>query len=97
MVTVQTQCHLLKVNKKTMKLPSLGSFLIMTDISANQFLFEVNEITACVDLDVYVIGPREWELALLENYVKDMDCFKVDMSNISHVQICLKLKNFMFI
>lgn len=50
--------------------------LIMADISANQFLFDGDTITACVDLDAYVLGPRAWELALIANCVKDMESFK---------------------
>jgi hypothetical protein len=50
--------------------------LIMADISANQFLFEGDRITACVDLDAYVLGPKAWELALIQNCVKDMESFK---------------------
>ncbi len=50
--------------------------LIMADISANQFLFEHDRISACVDLDAYVIGPKAWELALIQNCVKDMESFK---------------------
>ncbi len=50
--------------------------LIMADISANQFLFEGDKITACVDLDAYVLGPIAWELALIQNCVKDMESFK---------------------
>ncbi len=50
--------------------------LIMADISANQFLFEGDKITACVDLDAYVLGPKAWELALIQNCVKDMESFK---------------------
>jgi hypothetical protein len=53
-----------------------GLSLIMTDISANQFLFEGDRITACVDLDAYVLGPKAWELALIQNCVKDMESFK---------------------
>ncbi len=50
--------------------------LIMADISANQFLFHDEEISACVDLDAYVIGPKAWELALIQNCVTDMESFK---------------------
>jgi hypothetical protein len=60
---------------KAFNFPSNGDTLIMTDISANQFLFEGTQITACVDLDAYVIGPKEWELSLIENCVKDMTSF----------------------
>jgi hypothetical protein len=50
--------------------------LIMADISANQFLFDIDKITACVDLDAYVLGPKAWELALIQNCIKDMESFK---------------------
>jgi hypothetical protein len=50
--------------------------LIMADISANQFLFVGDRITACVDLDAYVLGPKAWEIALIQNCVKDMESFK---------------------
>jgi hypothetical protein len=63
-----------KLKTKTMQ-PN-GYCLIMTDLSANQFLFEGNAITACVDLDAYVVGPKEWELALVRNCVEDYDSFK---------------------
>ena len=53
-----------------------GLSLIMADISANQFLFDGDRITACVDLDAYVLGPIAWELALIQNCVKDMESFK---------------------
>lgn len=61
---------------KTKTIQSNGSSLIMTDLSANQFLYEENSITACVDLDAYVIGPKEWELALIKNCVEDYESFK---------------------
>jgi aminoglycoside phosphotransferase (APT) family kinase protein len=40
--------------------------LIMTDISGNQFVYDGQRISGVVDLDAYVIGPREWELSTLE-------------------------------
>lgn len=40
--------------------------LIMIDISGNQFIYEQQRISGVVDLDAYVIGPREWELSTLE-------------------------------
>jgi hypothetical protein len=61
---------------KTKTIQSSGYGLIMTDISANQFLYEENAITACVDLDAYVVGPKEWELALVKNCLKDFESFK---------------------
>lgn len=50
--------------------------LMMADISADQFLFHGENISACVDLDAYVIGPVEWELALLYKQVTDWDSFR---------------------
>ncbi|MDD6034671.1 MAG: hypothetical protein PUC30_00510 [Lachnospiraceae bacterium] len=49
--------------------------LIMADMSADQFLYKGEDIAACVDLDAYVIGPVEWELAFLHNQVRDWDSF----------------------
>ncbi len=42
--------------------------LIMPDISANQFVYshDLGRINAVVDVDAYVVGPREWELCILE-------------------------------
>lgn len=68
-------------NLKARTVQSSGYSLIMTDLSANQFLFEDDGITACVDLDAYVIGPREWELALIKNCVKDYESFKKGYEN----------------
>ena len=50
--------------------------MIMVDICADQFLYNNEEIAACVDLDSYVIGPVEWELSMLKNQVLDWDSFK---------------------
>lgn len=57
---------------------SLGPFVpIMTDISANQFLFSpsFDHLEAVVDLDAYVIGPREWELSVVKGCVEDWEAF----------------------
>lgn len=50
---------------------------IMPDISANQFLYapDFTRISAVVDLDAYVIGPREWELCVLEYCMERADAF----------------------
>jgi hypothetical protein len=48
----------------------------MVDICADQFLFENETITTCIDLDGYVIGPVEWELSFLKTQIKDWDSFK---------------------
>lgn len=50
--------------------------LIMVDICADQFLFENETATTCIDLDGYVIGPVEWELCFLKTQIKDWDSFK---------------------
>ncbi len=50
--------------------------LIMVDMSADQFLFDKENIVACVDMDAYVIGPVEWELSFLHKQVEDWDRFK---------------------
>lgn len=58
-------------------IPISGYSLIMADISANQFLFsnDMKSIIANVDLDAYVVGPREWELSILETCVLDRNAF----------------------
>lgn len=55
-----------------------GYSLIMADISANQFLYsnDMKTFTANIDLDAYVVGPREWELALISACVSDMENFQ---------------------
>lgn len=50
--------------------------LIMVDISANQFVYQNERISGVVDLDAYVIGPREWELAILELCITDPVAFR---------------------
>lgn len=57
----------------------VGSFsLMMPDISANQFVFAptLDCIRAVVDYDAYVLGPREWELAVLELCMQDGTAFR---------------------
>lgn len=51
--------------------------LIMPDISGNQFVYsdELDAVTAIVDLDAYVIGPREWELAVVEQCLRNGSAF----------------------
>jgi aminoglycoside phosphotransferase (APT) family kinase protein len=46
--------------------------LIMPDLRWDQFLTQQNKLTALVDLDAIVLGPRELELVLLE-YLLDAD------------------------
>lgn len=50
--------------------------LIMTDMSADQFIYDGDNIAACVDFDGYVIGPPEWELSFLKNQIADWDAFQ---------------------
>lgn len=50
--------------------------LIMTDISGNQFVYDQPRISGVVDLDAYVIGPREWELSTLELGISAPDAFR---------------------
>ena len=52
--------------------------LIMPDISANQFVYsdDLNKINAVIDFDEYVIGPGEWELAIVELCLKNGNAFK---------------------
>lgn len=57
----------------------IGTFsLIMPDISANQFIFtpDGKTLRAVVDLDAYVVGPREWELVILEMCMADGAAFR---------------------
>lgn len=50
--------------------------LIMVDMCADQFLYDGENLAACVHLDAYVIGPVEWELSFLKTQVEDWDIFK---------------------
>lgn len=50
--------------------------LIMIDISGNQFVYDKQYIRGVVDLDAYVIGPREWELSMLEMCITEPAAFR---------------------
>lgn len=50
--------------------------LIMIDISGNQFVYDNQRISGVVDLDAYVIGPREWELSMLEMCITEPAAFR---------------------
>lgn len=50
--------------------------LIMIDISGNQFVYDSQRISGVVDLDAYVIGPREWELSILEMCITQPAAFR---------------------
>lgn len=49
---------------------------IMPDISANQFVYRDGRIAGVVDLDSYVAGPRELELAVAELCLTRPDDFR---------------------
>ena len=50
--------------------------LIMPDISANQFIFsgDMDRMVGVIDLDAYIIGPRELELAIIELCIPNNEC-----------------------
>ncbi|MEZ4733320.1 MAG: aminoglycoside phosphotransferase family protein [Caldilineaceae bacterium] len=50
--------------------------LIMIDISGNQFVYDSQRISGVVDLDAYVIGPREWELSIVEMCITQPAAFQ---------------------
>jgi aminoglycoside phosphotransferase (APT) family kinase protein len=52
------------------------SALIMPDISANQFIYRDEALAGVVDLDAYVIGPRELELTVLELCITEPAAFR---------------------
>lgn len=61
---------------KASKYENVGYSLIMVDMCADQFLYKDEDIYMCVDLDSYVIGPVEWELAFLNLQIEDWESFK---------------------
>ena len=70
--------------------------LIMTDVSADQFLFDGENIAACVDLDAYVIGPVEWELSFLQRFVADWDRFKAGYETYQSMPAFEEMSDFFF-
>jgi len=50
--------------------------LIMPDISANQFVYSNNmdKINGVIDLDAYIIGPKELELTIIELCIPNIEC-----------------------
>lgn len=70
--------------------------LIMVDICADQFLYEGENIAACVDLDAYVIGPVEWELSFLKKQVEDWDSFKAGYETYQNMPTFEKISDFFF-
>ena len=49
---------------------------IMPDISGNQFVYRDDTLAGVVDLDSYVVGPRELELAVVETCLTRPDDFR---------------------
>ncbi|QJD82917.1 hypothetical protein [Cohnella herbarum] len=45
--------------------PSISSF-VMVDMDSRQLLFDDKRVTAIVDTEAYVIGPRELDLVTIE-------------------------------
>lgn len=59
------------------QLPSLTHLsLIMPDISPSQFLYEQGHLSAIIDLESYVWGPRELELVAIELLLTSGDAFR---------------------
>jgi hypothetical protein len=59
-----------------LKISAAHYALIMPDISANQFIYSDNmdKIEGLIDLDAYIIGPKELELAVLELCIPNQGC-----------------------
>ncbi|MFD2077631.1 Ser/Thr protein kinase RdoA involved in Cpx stress response, MazF antagonist [Actinopolymorpha cephalotaxi] len=49
---------------------------IMPDISGNQFVYHAGTLAGVVDLDSYVVGPRELELAVVETCLTRPEDFR---------------------
>lgn len=70
--------------------------LIMADICADQFLYNGEDIAACVDLDAYVIGPVEWELSFLQKQVADWASFKAGYETFQSMPEFNELSDFFY-
>ncbi|MCX4187270.1 phosphotransferase [Methylophaga sp. OBS4] len=77
--------------------------LIMPDLRWDQFLHRQGKITALVDLDAFVIGPREMELVLLEYLLDEQqaqlfsDIYQryLDLPDLSNQRLSYRLLLFM--
>lgn len=49
---------------------------IMPDLWPTQFLMEGDKVAALIDIESYVSGPIELELAVLELWLEDFDSFR---------------------
>jgi hypothetical protein len=58
------------------KVPFDNYSLIMPDISANQFIFsgDMDRTNGVIDLDAYIVGPRELELTIIELCIPNNEC-----------------------
>lgn len=70
--------------------------LIMVDMCADQFLYDGENIAACVDLDAYVIGPVEWELSFLHKQVEDWESFTAGYETYQRMPALNELSDFFF-
>ena len=75
-----------------------GFSLIMPDISANQFIFsfDMDKINGVIDLDAYIIGPRELELTIIELCIPNNECancFKKGYENFTKLPLLREYRN----
>lgn len=70
--------------------------LMMADMSADQFLYDGDNISACIDLDAYVIGPVEWELSFLRIQIEDWESFKAGYETYQRMPAFEELSDFFF-
>lgn len=55
---------------------------IMPDISGNQFVYRDDTLAGVVDLDSYVVGPRELELAVVETCLTRPEDFRLGYESV---------------
>lgn len=70
--------------------------LMMVDMCADQFLYKGEDITACVDLDAYVVGPVEWELSFLREQIEDWNSFKAGYETYQSMPAFEEMADFFF-
>lgn len=68
----------------SMPTPEAAS-LIMLDLWPSQFLIKNGKISALVDIESYVWGPPELELAVLELWVEDFNSFRKGYESVGNV------------
>lgn len=65
-----TACDRLATCAHRLPPPASGA-LVLADIAPWQFLLRDGKAAALIDVDAYVVGPRELELVFLEYFVDD--------------------------